>query len=94
MYDTYSGNFQSSASAHPSARPSAAAVTVPSWPNATICAAPSIPSGTLLTVIGALVVWQVVTFARKLIKSSDHMIHGKTNTPAAAAAAAAVVEVE
>lgn len=49
-------------------------------------------SGTLLAVIGTLVVWQVVTFARKLIKSPDHIIHGSTTTPAAAAAG--VVEVE
>jgi TctA family transporter len=51
-------------------------------------------SATLLAVIGTLVVWQGVTFARKLMKSPDHIIHGRTHTPAAAATAMAVAEVE
>ena len=41
-------------------------------------------SGTLLAVIGTLVVWQVVIFSRKLMRSRDHIIHGNTTKPAAA----------
>ncbi len=43
-------------------------------------------SGSLFALIG-LIVWQVVTFARKLMKSPDHIIHGTPNTPAVAAIA-------
>jgi TctA family transporter len=42
-------------------------------------------SGTLLGVIGILVVWQVVVFVRKLIKSPDHHIHSDGAAPAAPA---------
>jgi putative tricarboxylic transport membrane protein len=44
-------------------------------------------SATLLSVIGVLTLWQIVVFARKLIKSPDHVIHsgGKVSELAEAA---------
>lgn len=50
-------------------------------------------SGTLLAMIGTLVVWQVVVFVRKLWKSPDHVIHAGSSTPTAASATATTVPV-
>jgi TctA family transporter len=48
-------------------------------------------SGTLLAMIGTLVVWQVVVFVRKLIKSPDHVVHAAGEAPAAPLATAVPV---
>jgi putative tricarboxylic transport membrane protein len=48
-------------------------------------------SGTLLAMIGTLVVWQIVVFARKLWKSPDHVIHAGGEAPVTPLAAATAV---